>query len=83
MVRSDLMAKAVNPETLHFEGNYTSPRSYGVYRVNDAQVTGRRFRFGNHPVRLYELDREYSSCEVIGLFLQREDAKRLADSLNS
>lgn len=59
---NSLMKKAVNPSQLKTEGNYTSPRSFGVYRLTANRDVGRRFRFGNHPVRMNELVRDYGQC---------------------
>jgi hypothetical protein len=60
----------------------TIPRSFGVWAVPSAN--GKKFRYGNNPVREYELDREFGKGKVtrIGLFERRELAKAKADSLN-
>ena len=36
------------------------------------------FRFGNHPVRQRELEREFGSCKLEYLFAERTDAKAVA-----
>lgn len=61
--------------------NYTIPRSFGVYEISSV-TNAKRYRFGNHPVRENELIREFEDVERIGLFLNRENAKALADFLN-
>ncbi len=58
---------------------YTSPRTWGVYEV----ASGRRFRFGNHPVRQIELKRDLGSVRLILLFSERAPAKALAADLNA
>jgi hypothetical protein len=62
----------------------TSPRSFGVYCLSKSSLgcTGRKFRFGNHPVRMNELEREFEKVELEGLFLDREDAQQYASLLN-
>lgn len=61
--------------------NYTIPRSYGVYEITSV-MNGRRFRFGNHPVRETELIRQFENIKRIALFLEREKANALASLLN-
>ncbi|MFT4255964.1 MAG: hypothetical protein QM599_03255 [Pseudoxanthomonas sp.] len=62
---------------------YTSPRSYGVYELPVSAKATRLYRFGNHPVRQQELEREFGSCLLVNLYPQREAAKAEADALNS
>jgi len=78
-----LMAVAIDPKKLRFVGNYTEPRSFGVYKMTVRGNVGKRYRFGNHPVRANELDRDYGGCEIEAVFLEREQASDLADYLNS
>ncbi|HMQ02580.1 MAG TPA: hypothetical protein PKD26_01515 [Pyrinomonadaceae bacterium] len=78
-----LLAKANNPSTFRSNGNYTIPRSFGVYKLAAKGNVGRRFRFGNHPVRMNELLCEYGDREMEALFLDRDDAKELARILNA
>lgn len=77
-----LLQHAIDPKTTRPDGIYTIPRSYGVYQVNSATNTGKTYRIGNHPIRMQELTNQYGSCMLYALFLQREHAKALADSLN-
>lgn len=78
-----LLKRGVSPASLTEVGSYTSPRSYGVYKLTYSGNTGKRYRFGNHPVRMTELTRDYGGCEVKSIFLDREDAEQLAKLLNS
>ena len=78
-----LMEKAVSLQRLRPDGNYTVPRSFGVYRLTGKGDVGKRHRFGNHPVREQELIRYFGECKVIALFLSRDDAESLARHLNS
>jgi len=77
-----LLERATNPLSLRSDGSYTIPRSFGVYRIIKQGNVGRRFRFGNHPVRMNEIIRDFGDCEVKALFLEREDAEDLARELN-
>ena len=44
----------------------------------------RLVRYGNYPVRMHELEREFGRrCELLHLFLSREDAKAVATALNA
>lgn len=77
-----LLARATSPSSLRSDGDYTIPRSFGVYRITKQGNVGRRFRFGNHPVRMNEIIRDFGDCEVKALFLDRDDARQLASELN-
>lgn len=82
--KQSLLAKSVLEKALRTDEknrNYTVPRSYGVYEISVA-TNSKRFRFGNHPVREVELNREFGNIKRIGLFLERADAKTLAILLN-
>ncbi len=76
-----LLGSAMGQGTYRIVGQYTEPRSYGVYDVRDAGRS-RRYRFGNHPVRELELLREFDSVSVVGIFRNREEAMELAGLLN-
>ena len=56
-------------------GNYTEPRTWGVYRVEHGRGST-SFHFGNHPVRQRELANEYGNAEVLELYLDRESARQ-------
>ena len=86
-LKEQLMAKAVDPK--HYKAdpenrNWTTPRTWGTYSIPDEFVYGRKkkYRCGNHPVRMRELERDYGSVELIALFENRDDAKALADLKN-
>jgi hypothetical protein len=75
---------AVSGPSLTVQGRYTSPPSWGVYRIEPAQRTATRpFRLGNHPVREQELRAEFGSVQVIALFTSRELAVELAALYNA
>ncbi len=81
----ELQARAMPPSSVQVEGNYTSPRTWGVYKV-EAFKDGRRgfaFHLGNHPVRQNELVRQFGSAEIVLLFNSRTDAKELKHLLNT
>jgi hypothetical protein len=81
--RNELLAKAIELITLKVDGIYTSPRTYGVYRLTGKAKSGREFRFGNHPIRKAELINEYGGAEVVAVFLSRQDAQELASIENA
>lgn len=79
-----LLSKLISENSIRIDpenNNYTIPRTYGVYEVL-ITTDAKRFRFGNHPVRENELIREFESIKRIGICLERDDAKALADFLN-
>lgn len=77
-----IIQRAISPRSVRADGPLTSPQSYGVYKLPEASGATRRFRFGNHPVRMRELELEYGSCKLEHLFRTREDAKIVALSLS-
>ena len=77
-----LAGRAISPRDVSPSGSLTAPRSFGVYELLSSVSGTRRFRFGNHPVRLQELEREFSSCKLLYLFRQRADAVAMASALN-
>lgn len=71
--------KTIDPSSVKSDGRYTTPRTWGVYKVPE----GRRFRFGNHPVRQQELIRQFGEAQLVGnLYKERIDAKEAAYILN-
>lgn len=83
-----LFSKAVDPETLRPNPNdarYTVPHTWGVYELDGAEcrVAGKRFRRGNHPIRLQELKRESGKVKTIAVFSEEQLAKDLARLLNA
>ncbi len=83
--KEHLLEKSISEKSVRIDSNtknYTNPRTFGVYEIIGT-TDSKRFRFGNHPVRETELIREFETVKKIGLFLDRKDAKNLADHLNS
>ena len=81
--KNNLLSKSISEDLVSLDSqnkNYTIPRTYGVYEISS--INTKRFRFGNHPVREKELIREFKNVKRIALFLDRNDAKLLADNLN-
>lgn len=54
--------------------NHTIPKTYGVYKLSTTEK-GLRYRYGNHPVRMKELERKHDVVQLVALFFNREDAK--------
>lgn len=80
----DLLGKTVEPGALRPAGLYTQPASWGVYEIALSSPTPtRRYRFGNHPVRQLELQREFGAVKVIAQFTARPLAEELAALLNA
>jgi hypothetical protein len=77
-----IIQRAISPSAVRSDGYLTHPRSYGVYRIPSTSGSTRRFRFGNHPVRMRELEAEFGSCKLEHLFSSREDAKTVALALS-
>lgn len=77
-----IIERAISPRSVRADGPLTSPRSYGVYQLPQNSGATRRFRFGNHPVRMRELEIEFGSCKLEHLFRNREDARELALALS-
>lgn len=82
MTMEALQAKAVSPDSVQPDGTLTVPLSYGVYELSDSVGPTRRFRYGNHPIRLRELEGEFPKCALRYLFLTRETAVAMASILN-
>ena len=77
-----LAGRAISSRDVRPSGSLTEPRSFGVYELPSSVSGTRRFRLGNHPVRLSELEREFGSCKLLYLFRQRTDALAMASALN-
>ncbi len=79
------MAQTIQLQDTQPDDLYTIPRTYGVYELSSSAIHTEKFRFGNHPVRLNELVKEFGECQIYGniLYLNREDAKNQADLLNN
>lgn len=81
-LKNALEQKTISPHAVRPDGMLTLPRSYGVYTLPASASGTLRYRYGNHPVRMTELEREFGSCQLCHLFLHREDAAAMADLLN-
>lgn len=77
-----LRSRAIELRDVSVDGALTAPRSWGVYRLPDGVGGTRAVRYGNHPVRMHELEREFGGCRLEALFLAREDARALATAMN-
>jgi hypothetical protein len=53
-----------------------------VYQLVNGAAGTKRFRFGNHPVRLQKLEREVPRVRTVALFTSRAPAEELAGLLN-
>ena len=78
-----LLKRLISPSSLHVVGAYAIPETYGRDRVTGNLNWGRKYRFGNHPVRQHELLRDYGNAHLEALFESRSNAKALARVLNS
>ena len=61
---------------------WTIPRTWGVWDIG-AKSGGKRYRFGNNPVRGDELKRECGRAQLVALYTRRDAAKSHADRLNA
>jgi len=64
-VIENLAVHAISPRDVNPDGSLTVPRSFGVYELPSSASGTRRFRLGNYPVRLHELEREFGSCKLL------------------
>jgi hypothetical protein len=80
--RDALLARSISPAAVRIVGNYTVPETFGVYQVTGNLNWGRKYRFGNHPVRQRELVRDYGAAHLEALFESRFNAKAFARILN-
>lgn len=79
MITIDQIAtRTIHPSEVKPDGPLTLPRSWGVYELPESAGATCRFRFGNHPVRMHELEREFGGCVLVYLFLSRSDAREAA-----
>lgn len=77
-----LIERAISPGSVRPKGQLTDPRTYGVYELPEGAGATRRFRMGNHPIRMIELEQEFERCKLLYLFRVRSDAVLLAGHLN-
>jgi hypothetical protein len=83
-----LLSQAVDPRQVRTNPErpiYTIPHTWGVYEIvsQDCGPSGKRFRKGNHPVRLDELSREFGSVRLVALYTEQDLARELAYELNN
>jgi hypothetical protein len=78
----NLIKRAVAPASVRPKGQLTEPRTYGVYEIPESAGAIRRFRMGNHPIRMIELEQEFKRCKLLYLFRVRSDAVLLAGHFN-
>lgn len=78
-----LILRAADLATLVPAGRYTSPRSWGVYKLPASAKARDRYRHGNHPVRQSELVREFGAVETIAVLTAEADALELKRLLNA
>jgi len=79
---AQIVKRAIDPSSVKTDGRLTHPGSYGVYQLPYGVTDSDRFRLGNHPVRMQELEREFGPCTLTFLFEVRDDAKAVARALN-
>jgi hypothetical protein len=60
-----------------------TPRTFGVYELPSSARSTRRFRFGNHPIRMQELEREFGVCRLVDTYGRRDEAVEQAAKLNA
>ena len=80
-----LLSLAVSETSLRADGQYTRPRTWGVYEIDPPprNRATRRYRLGNHPVRQRELEAEFGSAKRLALFTSRTVAEQLERLLNA
>lgn len=78
-----LISRSVDTGLFPINGIYTNPKSYGVYELINTLDINKKYRHGNHPIRLKELVREFGDCKVTATFLNRADAILLTQLLNN
>lgn len=78
----ELIERAIDPSSVKLEGTLTNPPSFGVYALENDEDGSIHYRFGNHPVRLHELEDKFGVAELEYLFLNREDAAAMTAALN-
>ena len=78
------MSSEISPDRTRPDPNNpvkTIPKTYGVWDIGPGS-SGKRYRFGNNPVRGTELARDYGRAKLLVLYTNRAAAKSQADSLN-
>jgi hypothetical protein len=78
------MSSEISPDRTRPDPNNpgkTIPKTYGVWDIGPGS-SGKRFRYGNNPVRGAELARDHGRAKLVALYTNRAAAKSQADSLN-
>ncbi len=81
---AELAKSSIPPTSLPIDGQFTTPRTWGVFMV-ERLIKGQRrygFYFGNYPVHQRELVRKYGEANLVALFTSRIDAEECAYLLN-
>ena len=78
----ELIDRSIDPDAVKVEGTLTNPPSFGVYAIANEDTGAIHYRFGSHPVRMYELEDRFGGCELEYLFLKQGDAAAVAALLN-
>lgn len=80
--KSEISQSSVRPDPQN--PNYTIPRTYGVYHLSAAKesISTKSFRYGNHPIRMQELQREFGSVKLVALYTNRNIATQHAAHAN-
>ena len=79
-----MMGYEISPDRTRPDPNTpgkTIPKTFGVWDIGP-RSSGKRFRYGNNPVRGVELARDFGRAKLVALYTNREAAKLQADSLN-
>lgn len=78
-----LLEASVLETSVQADGNYTRPRTWGVYEIQPPRgKVARQYRLGNHPVRQRELEAEFGRVTRVALFSSRSLAEQLERLLN-
>jgi hypothetical protein len=80
-----ILKHSIAKDRITFAGNYTNPKTWGVYEINPpkSNLTTRRFRIGNHPIRQRELEIEFGAAACVAIFTARIYAEELGRLLNN
>ena len=80
----ELLSQAVAQSSVTTAGNYTTPATWGVYKILLPSASStRRYRMGNHPVRYHELAREFGTASTLAIFTTRSLAVELCALYNA
>lgn len=80
MIRKEVSERELKKHPTN--ANWTMPKSWGVWELPMGS-NGKRYRYGNFPVRGIELERQVGSVKRIALYTSRHIAKEHSVKLNS